>query len=256
MRITVIGGGNIGTLMAAEMAHKGHQVTMYTSKPQKWHRKLEVYDIKENYILGGILYKVTNSIKEAIEDAEYIWVAMPAQLLSSIAFKMLPYVKTKQKIGIVPGSGGAEFAFKEFIKKGCILFGLQRVHSIARLKEYGKSSYMLGRKKNIYIASIPRKEVKCICKDVSFLFNMPCEPLDNYLSVTLTPSNPILHTTRLYSIFKDYKEGVWTYVNIVDTFFSFLSRLCNKIFISLWSHITNSAMNSFSVIPTFNILKY
>lgn len=39
-------------------------------------------------------------------------------------------------------------------------------------------------------------------------------------------------------------------------FLVFLSRFCNKIFIILWSHITNSAMNSFSVIPTFNILKY
>lgn len=30
--------------------------------------------------------------------------------------------------------------------------------------------------------------------------------LPNYLNVTLTPSNPILHTSRLYSIFKDYNS--------------------------------------------------
>lgn len=35
MNITVIGGGNIGTLMAAEAANKGHNVTVYTSKPYK-----------------------------------------------------------------------------------------------------------------------------------------------------------------------------------------------------------------------------
>ena len=44
MRITVIGGGNIGTLMAAEMAHKGHEVTMYTSKPAKWNKEISVLD--------------------------------------------------------------------------------------------------------------------------------------------------------------------------------------------------------------------
>ena len=31
--------------------------------------------------------------------------------------------------------------------------------------------------------------------------------LPNYLCITLTPSNPILHTTRLYSMFRDYSEG-------------------------------------------------
>ena len=33
MKITVIGGGNIGTLISAEMAYKGHEVTVFTSRP-------------------------------------------------------------------------------------------------------------------------------------------------------------------------------------------------------------------------------
>lgn len=39
------------------------------------------------------------------------------------------------------------------------------------------------------------------------IFNIPCVSLPNYLSVSLTPSNPILHTSRLYSMFKDYTPG-------------------------------------------------
>ena len=31
--------------------------------------------------------------------------------------------------------------------------------------------------------------------------------MPNYLNVTLTPSNPILHTTRLRTLFKDYTDG-------------------------------------------------
>lgn len=40
------------------------------------------------------------------------------------------------------------------------------------------------------------------------LFDMPCTLLPNYLNVTLTPSNPILHTARLYAMFRDYKKGM------------------------------------------------
>lgn len=206
MKITVVGGGNLGTLMAAEFAHKGHKVTIYTSKPQKWNLDICIYNAKEELLFTGQLYKVTNSIKDALEGAEYIWITLPAFLFEKAAEDMLPYVKKGQYIGIVPGSGGAEFAFRQLIKTECILFGLQRVHSIARIKEYGKSVYMLGRKSGLYLGAIPSKYAISICMIVEELFDIKCMPLENYLSVTLTPSNPILHTTRLYTLFKDYNK--------------------------------------------------
>lgn len=42
MRITIIGGENIGTLMAAEMAHNGHSVTVYTKRADKWSKIIKV----------------------------------------------------------------------------------------------------------------------------------------------------------------------------------------------------------------------
>lgn len=121
--------------------------------------------------------------------------------------KLSPFIKKGQLVGIVPGSGGAEFAFHDVVKKGGILFGLQRVHSIARLEQYGKSVHMLGRKSKLELGAIPAKESGRLSVIASDLFDMPCTALPNYLCVTLTPSNPILHTTRLYTMFKDYKPG-------------------------------------------------
>ncbi len=210
MKITVIGGGNIGTLMAAEMAHRGHDVTIYSSKPQSWENKIDVYNSDEEFILSGELCNVTNDMKAALNGAQMIWITVPAQAFEKTANEMLPFVKSGQMIGIVPGSGGVEFAFYPMIKKGCILFGLQRVHSIARLKEYGKSVYMLGRKSELQLGAIPKSETERLCDIVKGLLDMPCVALPNYLCVTLTPSNPILHTTRLYSMFKNFKPG-YTY---------------------------------------------
>lgn len=36
MKVTIIGGGNLGTLMAATFAYRGHEVTIRTSKPEKF----------------------------------------------------------------------------------------------------------------------------------------------------------------------------------------------------------------------------
>ena len=208
MNITVIGGGNIGTLMSAEAAYKGHSVTVYTSKPHKWEKCIDVYDSNENLLIRGVMSKITDNMELALKDADYVWVTVPAQVFPIIAKKMAPYATSKQKIGIVPGFGGAEFIFRSEIEKGCTFFGLQRVHSIARLKEYGKSVYQLGRKKCLEVGVIPLGYSEEICKDMSSIFDMPCESLPNYLSVTLTPSNPIFHTSRLYSLFKDWHEGI------------------------------------------------
>lgn len=149
------------------------------------------------------MVKITDNIGAALKDADYVWVTVPAQVFPIIAKKMDPCIKKGQKVGIIPGFGGAEFSFESEIK-GCTFFGMQRVHSIARLKEYGKSVYQLGRKKCLEVGVIPLGDSEEICKDMSSIFDMPCKSLPNCLSVTLTPSNP----SRLYSLFKDWHEGI------------------------------------------------
>ncbi len=207
MNITIIGGGNIGTLMAAELAEKGHMVKVYTSRADCWSNCIEVFDANDSFLLEGKIQCSTSDLKQAVNEADMILITVPAQTFPDISRKLFPYVRKGQYIGVIPGSGGAEFAFKTLTEKGSILFGLQRVHSIARLKECGKAVYMLGRKKRLEVGSIPREHSVEIAKMLEEMFDIPCVALPNYLAVTLTPSNPILHTARLYAMFNDYYLG-------------------------------------------------
>ena len=49
MKITVIGGGNVGTLISAQFSNKGHQVTLYTRDKTNWRDELIVSDNDESY---------------------------------------------------------------------------------------------------------------------------------------------------------------------------------------------------------------
>ncbi len=207
MKVTIIGGGNLGTLMAASFASKGNEVTIQTSKPEKFSKELEVYNNEDKLLFKGTVAKVTNSWEESVKDAELIWVVVPPQLFIETANAMEPYVKAGQMVGIVPGAGAAEFAFKKLIDKGIMFFGLARVPSIARLKEYGKSTYMLGPAPELLIGSIPANISGKICDAIQPLFDMNCRPVANYLVIAFTPSNPVLHTSRIYGMFKDYIPG-------------------------------------------------
>lgn len=207
MKITIVGGGNLGTLMGASFSAKGNEVILQTSKPEKFCKELEIYTNDEELVCKGEIVKATNDWKESIPNADLIWIVVPPQLFEETAQAMEPYVNDRQIIGMAPGAGAAEFAFESIINKGVKFFGLARVPSIVRLKEYGKSAYMLGPAPELVIGSIPAKESKDISEYIQPLFDMTCRPAANYLAVAFTPSNPVLHTSRIYAMFKDYVPG-------------------------------------------------
>lgn len=207
MKITVIGAGNIGTYFAASFASKGYEVTVFSSKPELMSSDIRIVDENDNLILEGKIACVTNDMSKALADAEYVFVTHPAFMLKATAESMCPYIEKGTRIVVTPGTGGAEFFFKKLVDKGAELFGLQRVPAVARLREYGKTVCVTGPRPELHLAGIDDKNLREVASFIEILFSVPCTTLPNYLCVTLTPSNPILHTTRLRTIFSDYKEG-------------------------------------------------
>lgn len=207
MNITVVGAGNIGTQFAVHCAEKLHRCTVYGSKPERINNELTIINEKDEEIHRGTICGATSDDRAAFENADLIFVTMPAYCMDEVAKKIHPYARAGMKICLVPGTGGGECAFKACIEKGAVLFGLQRVPSVARLVEYGKCVRATGYRDELQIASLPGSEAEECAGLISGIFDRKCTPLPNYLNLTLTPSNPILHTTRLKALFKDYKEG-------------------------------------------------
>ncbi|MBQ8000215.1 MAG: NAD/NADP octopine/nopaline dehydrogenase family protein [Ruminococcus sp.] len=215
MKITVIGAGNIGTQFAVSFAAKGHDVTIYASKPERLSSVMSIVDENDNITATAEIVSVTNDMSEAVKDADYVFVTHPAFLLKSTANAMYNHIQKGTRIVVVPGTGGAEFFFKKLIDKGAELFGLQRVPAVARLREYGKSVCVTGARPELHLAGIPAEHLSDTANLLEDVFGVPCAELPNYLCVTLTPSNPILHTTRLRTEFADYKEGVFYPRNVL-----------------------------------------
>lgn len=208
MKVAVIGGGNIGTLMAADAAFSGHSVVLYARDVSGFGTSIKVLDNDKKLLYEAGLDKVTSDLEEAVFDADVVLITYPAFAFDSLSKQLNELIKDPKLIGVIPGSGGAEFAFKKLIDKGCVLFGFQRVHSIARLNEKGKSVCMLGRKDGISVGVIPASESKYVAGLMQEMFRMPCEALPNYLCLTLTPSNPVLHTSRLFSMFENWTPEI------------------------------------------------
>lgn len=102
--------------------------------------------------------------RKLFSNANVILVTIPSFAMKKDSSNVTPYVKNGAYIGIIPGNGGGEVAFKEAINKGAIVFGLQRVPSVARLVEYGKSVCATGYRKILYAAALPKKHTDEVCR--------------------------------------------------------------------------------------------
>lgn len=214
MKVTIYGGGNIGTQFAVHYAETGNEVTIFTSKPEKFAKHLTVVDKHGTILHEGDLALATDDAAEAFSDADVIFIIVPSFLMESAAENVTPFVRSGMFIGIIPGNGGGEVAFQDAIDKGAVIFGLQRVPSVARLIEYGKSVCATGYRDTLYVAALPKSYTKKACEIIETGLQIKCKGLPDYLNLTLTPSNPILHTTRLMTLFKNYIPGKTIYKHV------------------------------------------
>ena len=208
MKITIVGGGNIGTQFAVHCAEKNHEVTVYTSKPDIYDGHLSIVDDIGRTTREGNIQRATSDPEKAFRDAEFIMVTMPATMMRTISEQIYSHSDSKPIIGVVPGNGGSECAFRKCIERGNVFFGIERVPAIARLVQKGKTVKSTGYRDELHVAALPRENAEKCAEMISGIFDMPCKVIPNFLNLTMTPSNPILHTARLRTLFGDWHPGV------------------------------------------------
>lgn len=209
MNITIAGAGNIGTQFTVHCAEKGHQVTLFTSVPQIVEKKLCIVDDNGEVIHEGQIHTATNDPEAAFRHADLIIITFPSKLMHYAAEQIYAHTSEQTIIGVVPGNGGSECAFKKCIERGNVFFGIERVPAIARLIEKGKCVRCSGYRDELHVAALPKKHAAKCADIIEKIFDIRCSIVPCFLNLTMTPSNPILHTTRLRSLFGDWKEGVY-----------------------------------------------
>ena len=163
MKITVVGGGNIGTQFAVHIAEKGHEVTMFTSNPGVFRKHLSIVDTKGNAIHEGDIHLATNDPHRAFNGADVIMITMPPTMMIPLAKLIYENTGGDTVIGFVPGNGGFELAFRKCIERGNTFFGIDRVPAIARLTERG---YVIS-ERAFYNAEPPDEMTQAISKEES-----------------------------------------------------------------------------------------
>lgn len=208
MKVTIIGGGNMGMCLAGVISRlQNYDVTLYATHPEVFHDSIIVEDDELNISYQSGTFKTTDVLKEAVEDAQFIYCTYPAFLREKFIREAEDYIQPDSYLGFIPAYGGAEFYCDDLIKKGVTIFGLQKPPYVCRTRSRGKVAGLMSRKSKLLEAAIPyvkSREVAVLLED---MLQIETEVLPNYMNVTLLPGNPLLHTSGSYYYLKDYKEG-------------------------------------------------
>lgn len=201
-------GGNEGHYFLALLGSRPElNISLLTSRPEKFGYEVISLNTTNKIETVGRIAKVSSDPEEVIPSADMIIILVPSNTYPGYLNKIAPYVQPGTILGFIPGTGGVEFLAKPFIERGCPVFGSQRVPSGTKVIEPGHKVESLGSRKDFRIAAIPGSITKDVCAVIGGLLQINTVPLPHYLSVTFTPSNPILHTSRLYGLFHNYTEG-------------------------------------------------
>ena len=206
MEICICGGGNLGHVCAGFLANRDHQVSILTTKPKRWNSELEI--VAPDGIFSGKISVISSNPKEVIPQAEMVLVCLPGYAIHDELVKIKPYLSKETIVGSVVSSTGFFFEAFKVLPPDIPLFGFQRVPFISRIINYGEKAELKGYKDTLHVAIENTLGKEPIRAKLEKLFEKPVSIADSYYEVSLSNSNPILHPSRLYTMWKDWQPGI------------------------------------------------
>lgn len=207
--ICLYGGGSLGHVIGGFLAAKSKaRVHLLTRHPERWSDCIAI-DTPDGGLLQGHLDAVGAEPEKLIPDADVVLLCVPGVMMRAALQGIRPYLRPDCMVGCVFSSTGFFQEAQQQLSDRQPLWGFQRVPFIARVNEYGHSAHLLGYKSEYRIAveQCGEADKRALADWVAYAFERPVHLLRNYYEAALTNSNPLLHTSRLYSLFGGENEG-------------------------------------------------
>lgn len=262
-QLVVCGGGSSAHTLIPFLNDSIFDVSIYTSRPEQWSSVVELeWQAPDGTVLGeysGKLKKASSRPGELIPDADYIVFCMPVHQYRQALLEIAPFVNKEKTVfvGTVYGQGGWNWMVEEiksqFSLPNLVYFAFGLIPWICRIIDYGKKGVTYGCKAANYAAVYPKHYFTQIDEE---LLEQICykwfgkgrvELSDNFISLTLSVDNQIIHTSRCFGLYKVYGE-TWKRKEDVPWFYRDYDDMSAKLLSDLdddYSKIRNTIRTRF-----------
>lgn len=235
-KICLCGGGAQTHVIAAWLSDRGCKTFILTRHPEQWSTEYEIST--PNGPCKARIESISADPADVVPQADIVLLTVPGLANHSELEKIKPYLKTGSYVGGVFCSSGFFFEALKVLQENVKLWGFQRVPFIARVENYGHKAKLLSDRPQLKIA-VERAtdfEKEKFREWVQGAFGIETVLLSNYLEASITNSNPILHTARLYSMFSDwnpskiYSHNILFYEEWTEAAAELLIKMDNELF--------------------------
>jgi len=208
MKICICGGGNLGHVTAGFFAAQDDlQVSVLTTQPERWTQYLKVVD-GHGKTYRGKLDRISSDAKQVIPGSDIVLVCLPGFAIHDMLCYIAPCLDKKTWVGTVVASTGFFFEAMKVLPQKQPLFGFQRVPFISRIINYGHVAELKGYKESLSVAVEHTEKKEVVRTTLEKIFKTPTKLLDSYYEASLSNSNPLLHTSRLYTMWNNWEPGI------------------------------------------------
>ena len=219
-KFVVCGGGSSAHTLIPLLSNTAFDVSIYTSRPSLWKKEITVVqqDANGNNLrsITGELNVATDRPEEIIPDADYIVLCMPVHQYRICLNNIFPYINRDKTVfvGALYGQGGFNWMVDEMKRKhvshNVVTFAFGLLPWICRIIEYGHIGVTYGPKERNYAACSSPTYFKQLNDELFdaityswFNTGHTCQS-ENFLSLTLSVDNQIIHTSRCYALYKQF----------------------------------------------------
>ncbi len=206
MKICICGGGNLGHVVAGFVAaQQKYDVSLLTRHPERWNQELIIEAPDRTY--KGLLNSIAADAKQAVSGADIVLLCLPGYAIRDSLLQIKDYLRPDAAVGTVVSSTGFFFQAMDILPASQTLFGFQRVPFISRIIKYGHCARLMGYKESLELAIERSTRPKTLRDVLCDILRTPIRLLNSHYEVSLSNSNPLLHPSRLYSLWKDWHKG-------------------------------------------------
>ena len=247
-QLVICGGGSSAHTLIPFLKDSIFEVSILTTHPDKWAKSIELEwldpsgKILETY--SGDLKKASNNPKDLIPEADYIVFCMPVHQYRVCLQQIAPFINKRKTvfIGTVYGQAGFNWMVDEIKLKNnltnIVTFAFGLLPWICRIIKYGQKGVTYGGKAMNYAACYPKQYFSQLDEELfeqigyKWFGKGHTEQSENFLSLTLSVDNQIIHTSRCYGLFKVYGP-VWQKKEDVPMFYKDYDDVSAKLLTGL-----------------------
>lgn len=217
-QLVICGGGSSAHTLIPFLKDSAFEVSILTSKPEQWHSSVKLeYRAPSGKVLEryeGPLKNASNNPKDLIPCADYIVLCMPVHKYRTCLQEIAPYIPSDKTVcvGALYGQAGFNWMVDEIKRqyqlKNVVTFSFGLLPWICRIIEYGHIGVTYGGKAVNYAACYPQSFFpqlnEELFENIGFRWfgKGHTEQSDNFLSLTLSVDNQIIHTSRCLGLYK------------------------------------------------------